>query len=297
MKTIMMRDQRVHVEEAPRPEPGPGQVLVRSLACGICGSDLHIVRHAKDIFDFYQEIGVMPADADTGDLAISLGHEFCAEVVAYGPETAQRIPPGGRVTAVPMLLTEQGSRKRASLHVVAGREALRAHDPGGLEVLDCAVADFRAALLRGNHTLKRALTNPRRLSGIGGAYSDEIMWEARVSPLKLNSRLTDDEIERLWRATREVMARWIERFRERVGEGFPEKVTAFQEEMAVHGKYKQPCPDCGAPVQRIVYASNETNYCAGCQTGGKLLADRALSQLMKKDWPKTLEGWEELRNK
>lgn len=196
-----------------------------------------------------------------------------------------------------LLLTEQGSRKRASLHVVAGRAALRSHDPGGLEVLDCALQDFRAALLHGNHTLKRSLTNPRRLSGIGGAYSDEIMWEAQVSPLKLNSKLTDDEIERLWRATREVMARWIERFRERVGEGFPEKVTAFQGEMAVHGKYKQPCPRCGATVQRIVYASNETNYCAGCQTGGKLLADRALSQLLKKDWPKTLEGWEELRNK
>jgi formamidopyrimidine-DNA glycosylase len=196
-----------------------------------------------------------------------------------------------------LLLTEQGSRKRASLHVVSGRASLAALDPGGIEVLDCTLAGFSAALRHGNHTLKRALTNPRRLSGIGGAYSDEIMWEAKVSPLTLNSKLTDDEVERLWRATREVLARWIERLREKMGDRFPEKVSAFQPEMAVHGKYKEPCPRCGAPVQRIVYASNETNYCAPCQTGGKLLADRALSQLLKKDWPKTVEGWEELRNK
>ena len=193
-----------------------------------------------------------------------------------------------------LLLTEMGPRKRASLHLVRG-EGLPDHDPGGLEPLDCALADFRAALLRGNHTLKRALTDPRAFSGIGNAYSDEILHRARLSPLRWTTQLGDDEIERLWTATKATLAEWTDRLRAEVGDGFPEKVTAFREGMAVHGRYRKPCPDCGAPVQRIVYAENETNYCARCQTGGRMLADRALSQLLKKDWPKTLEEWEALR--
>ncbi|MHC4971983.1 MAG: Fpg/Nei family DNA glycosylase [Planctomycetota bacterium] len=194
-----------------------------------------------------------------------------------------------------LLLTEMGARKRASLHVVSGRTALRGHDPGGIDVLASDLDAFRAALLRGNHTLKRALTDPRALSGIGNAYSDEILHRARLSPLRWTSRLTDEETARLHEATQATLQEWIDRLRAQTGDRFPEKVTAFRPEMAVHGRYKQPCPDCGAPVQRIVYAENETNYCARCQTGGKVLADRALSQLLKKDWPKTLEDWEALR--
>jgi len=178
---------------------------------------------------------------------------------------------------------------------VRGREALRAHDPGGLEVMDCTPEAFRAALRRENHTLKRTLTDPRVFSGIGNAYSDEILHRARLSPLQWTSRLDDEACARLHRATVDTLAHWIERLRAENGEGFPEKVTAFREGMAVHGRYRKPCPDCGAPVQRIVYAENETNYCARCQTGGRLLADRALSQLLKGDWPRSLEEWEERR--
>jgi formamidopyrimidine-DNA glycosylase len=191
-----------------------------------------------------------------------------------------------------LLLTEAAKAKRASLHVVAGERGLRAHDPGGLEPLEATLEQFRAALTSGNHTLKRALTDPRRLSGIGNAYSDEILHRARLSPLKLTSRLTDAEIERLFAATRSTLDEWTERLRAEAGGQFPEKVTAFREGMAVHGRFKQPCPDCGAPVQRIVYAEHETNYCARCQTGGKLLADRALSRLLHADWPRTLEEME-----
>jgi len=194
-----------------------------------------------------------------------------------------------------LLLTEMGPRKRASLHLVSGRAALRAHDPGGIDVLATDLAGFRAALLRENHTLKRALTDPRTLSGIGNAYSDEILHRARLSPLRWTSRLKDEEMARLHEATRSTLLEWIDRLRAETGDRFPEKVTAFHAGMAVHGRFGQPCPDCGAPVQRIVYAENETNYCARCQTGGKVLADRALSQLLKKDWPKTLEDWEALR--
>jgi len=194
-----------------------------------------------------------------------------------------------------LLLTEMGAKRRTSLHVIRGREALKEHDPGGIDVLDGTIERFRAALLRGNHTLKRALTDPRTFSGIGNAYSDEILHRARLSPLKWTTKLDDGEIERLWTATRETLTDWIQRLRDQVGEGFPEKVTAFRPEMAVHCKYKEPCPDCGAPVQRIVYASNETNYCAKCQTGGKVLADRGLSRLLKQDWPRTLEDWEALK--
>jgi formamidopyrimidine-DNA glycosylase len=191
-----------------------------------------------------------------------------------------------------LLLTEAGTKKRASLHVVRGRDALRALDPGGLEVLDGELAPFAERLRRGNHTLKRALTDPRLFSGIGNAYSDEILHAARLSPVTLTSRLSDDDVRRLWKATRETLRSWYERLRAESGDRFPDKVTAFRDGMAVHGRYRKPCPDCGAPVQRIVYASNETNYCATCQTGGKLLADRALSRLLKKDWPRSPEELE-----
>jgi formamidopyrimidine-DNA glycosylase len=192
-----------------------------------------------------------------------------------------------------LLLTEASSKKRASLHLARGAAALAAFERGGLDVLHADLASFRAALARESHTLKRALTDPRLLDGIGNAYSDEILHRARLSPVKLTGRLDDEESARLFDACRAVLVEWIERLRADAGGRFPEKVTAFREGMAVHGRYKQPCPTCGAPVQRIAYAENETNYCATCQTGGKLLADRALSRLLKGDWPKTLEELEE----
>ena len=195
-------------------------------------------------------------------------------------------------TAGTLVLTEAGSRKRASLDVVVGEAALRALDPGGLEPLDAPLDAFRVALWRENHTLKRALADPRIMSGIGNAYSDEILHRARLSPLQLTRKLDEGEIERLWCATRETLTLWLDRLRREAGDSFPEKVTAFREGMAVHGRYKQPCPDCGAPVQRIVYADNETNYCARCQTAGRLLADRSLSRLLHDDWPRTLEELE-----
>jgi formamidopyrimidine-DNA glycosylase len=187
-----------------------------------------------------------------------------------------------------LILTEAGTKRQASLHVVRGRDALAAHDPGGLEVLSADLAGFAAALRLENHTLKRALTDPHLFSGIGNAYSDEILFAARLSPLKLTASLTDEEIGRLFEATRSTLSRWIDRLREEAGADFPTKVTAFREGMAVHGRYGQPCPDCGSTVQRIVYAANEANYCATCQTGGRLLADRSLSRLLREDWPKTL---------
>jgi formamidopyrimidine-DNA glycosylase len=192
-----------------------------------------------------------------------------------------------------LLLTEMGTKKRASLHLIQGREQLRDHDPGGLEIFAADLAAFRAALTRENHTLKRTLTDPHVFSGIGNAYSDEILHRAKLSPVKQTKLLSDDEIDRLFHATRDCMAEWIERLRKDTGRNFPERVTAFRDDMAVHGKYRKPCPVCGAPVQRIVYAENETNYCAKCQTGGKLLADRSLSRLLKDDWPRTLEELEE----
>ncbi len=193
-----------------------------------------------------------------------------------------------------LLLTEQGSQKRASLHLVAGEEGLRGLDPGGLEVLDTDLETFTAALTAENHTLKRALTDPRTFSGIGNAYSDEILFEAGLSPVMLTQKMNADQIRRLFEAIRSTLLRWADLLRKDAGDGFPEKVTAFRPEMAVHGRYKEPCPRCGAKVQRIRYASNETNYCAHCQTGGKLLADRALSRLMREDWPRTLEELESL---
>jgi formamidopyrimidine-DNA glycosylase len=194
-----------------------------------------------------------------------------------------------------LTLTEAGTRKRATLYAVRGEAALVGHDPGGLEVLSASAQEFSARLATGNHTLKRALTDPRIFSGIGNAYSDEILHRAKLSPVKLAARLTPEEQLRLFEAVRGTLRDWTERLRAQTGERFPERVTAFREGMAVHGRYREPCPDCGAPVQRIVYAANETNYCAACQNQGRLLADRALSQLLKKDWPHTLEELEERR--
>jgi len=188
-----------------------------------------------------------------------------------------------------LLLTEAGTQRRASLHVLMGESGLRDLDPGGLEILETNVEHFAAALRSENHTLKRALTDPRLLSGIGNAYSDEILFEAQLSPFALTQNLTASEIERLFAAARATLVQWADRLRSEAGNGFPEKVTAFRPEMAVHGRYKQPCPRCGGKIQRIRYASNETNYCPYCQTGGKLLADRALSRLLRDDWPKTAE--------
>ncbi len=196
-----------------------------------------------------------------------------------------------------LILTEAGSTRRASLHVVAGRNALQALDPGGLEVLDADREAFSAALRRENHTLKRAMTDPHVLSGIGNAYSDEILHAARLSPFKQTQSLTDEELTRLFDATRATLLEWTRRLQDEAGDGFPEKVTAFRPGMAVHGRYREPCPVCGAPVQRIVYAANEANYCATCQTGGRLLADRSLSRLLKEDWPRTLDELEQRRTR
>ncbi len=194
-----------------------------------------------------------------------------------------------------LTLTEAGTKKRASLHVLRGEEGLRELDPGGLEVLEADYGAFARTLTARNHTLKRALTDPHLFSGIGNAYSDEILFAARMSPVKLTQKLADDEVRALFEASRTVLGDWVERLRGEAGDGFPEKVTAFRPEMAMHGRYGKPCPECGSPVQRIRYADNETNYCSKCQTGGKLLADRSLSRLMKKDWPRTLEELEARR--
>jgi formamidopyrimidine-DNA glycosylase len=191
-----------------------------------------------------------------------------------------------------LLLTEAGTKKRASLHFVQGQEGLMEFDRGGLEVFEATVDEFRGALLRENHTVKRTLTDPRLFGGIGNAYSDEILHRAKLSPLKQTKVLTGDEVDRLYAATRETLQEWIDRLRGEVVDGFPGKVTAFRKEMSVHGKFGQPCPVCGSKVQRIVYAENECNYCARCQTGGKLLSDRSLSRLLKADWPKTIDELE-----
>jgi len=188
-----------------------------------------------------------------------------------------------------LLFTEASSQKRASMQLVRGADALRALDPGGIEPLDATLEQFHEALTRESHTLKRSLTDPHLFSGIGNAYSDEILHAAQLSPMKLSRTLTDAEFLRLYDATRVTLTAWVERLRDDVAGGFPEKVTAFRDEMAVHGRYRKPCPICGAPVQRIVYAANECNYCAKCQTGGKLLADRSLSRLLKDDWPKSID--------
>src|SRR5215475_10069781 len=193
-----------------------------------------------------------------------------------------------------LVLTEAGTKKRAALYLLRGESAVAAHDPGGLEPLDATVDAFASRLTRENHTVKRALTDPTLFSGIGNAYSDEILHRARLSPVKMTQKMSNEEIERLYDSTRRTLCAWVDRLRAETGDRFPEGVTAFRPEMAVHGKYKQPCPRCGTAVQRIKYASNETNYCPACQTGGKLLADRAFSRVLRDDWPRTLE---ELENK
>ena len=196
-----------------------------------------------------------------------------------------------------LVLTEAGTKKRASLHLLSGDAALRALDRGGIEVLGSTREAFASALTAENHTLKRSLTDPQLFSGIGNAYSDEILHAARLSPIQLTQKLTPEEISRLHAATMRILTEWTERLRQQTGSAFPEKVTAFHPEMAVHGKFDQPCPDCGAKVQRIRYVDNEANYCPTCQTGGRLLADRSLSRLLKSDWPKTPEALEELRTR
>ena len=196
-----------------------------------------------------------------------------------------------------LMLTEAGSKKRASMYFVRGESALAAFDPGGLEVFEADLDSFKARLTVENHTLKRALTDPHLFSGIGNAYSDEILHAAGLSPLKLTKRLEDSEVQRLYEATKGTLRFWIEKLCSEAKQSFPEKVTAFRPEMSMHGRYGKPCPKCGTPVQHIVYAANEANYCPSCQTGGRLLADRALSQLLKEDWPRTLEELEEQRAK
>jgi len=196
-----------------------------------------------------------------------------------------------------LVLTEAASKRRASLHMFADEAAMAVIDPGGIDVLASSLEEFRAALMAENRTLKRALTDPRILSGIGNAYSDEILHAARLSPIALTHKLDDEEGVRLYEATREVLTLWIARLKGEAEGGFPERVTAFRKEMAVHGRFGQPCPRCGKPVQRIRYADNETNYCAECQTGGRVLADRSLSRLLGKDWPRTLEELEGLKRR
>lgn len=213
------------------------------------------------------------------------------------PGSRKRVPPRlalaeFELTTGRLVLTEAGTTRRASLHVVRGRDALAPFDRGGLEPLDATLEQFAKRLARENHTLKRSLTDPRLFSGIGNAYSDELLHRARLSPLKLTSKLSPEEVERLYHATRNTLLEWTERLRAELVGGFPEKVTAFHDAMAVHGRYRLPCPVCGTPVQRIRYRDNETNYCPRCQTEGRLLADRALSRLLKSDWPKTIEELE-----
>ena len=219
-----------------------------------------------------------------------------SQVTAAGKKRASRasLPAKNRLATFEfstgtLSLTEAGAKRRASLHLVSGDAGLALLDPGGLEVFEIDLETFARALQSENHTLKRALADPRLLSGIGNAYSDEIFWEARLSPIALTQRLSSEEIKRLFTSTRETLTKWMDLLRSDAAGFFPEKVTAFRPQMAVHGKYGQPCPRCGERVQRIRYASNETNYCPGCQTGGKLLADRALSRLLRSDWPRTAE--------
>ena len=236
---------------------------------------------------------------DDKDIGIWLVlHLMIAGRLHWRKRDAKLSPPRGLAaldfTNGTLLWTEAGSKKRASLHVVAGEDGLAALDPGGLEVLDSDLASFAKVLTSANHTLKRVLTDPRLFSGIGNAYSDEILFEARLSPLLLTQKLKPEQIERLFAAVRGSLGQWTERLRQESGDEFPEKVTAFRPGMAVHGRYKEPCPRCGAKIQRIRYAANETDYCPNCQTGGKLLADRALSRLLREDWPRTPEEFEML---
>lgn len=246
----------------------------------------------------FRRIGKRIAIGFDGELWLVL-HLMIAGRLHWYPKGG-KAPPKSAIalfgfTAGTLTLTEAGSQKRASLHLIKGDEQLEMLDPGGIDVFTATLEEFSAALTSGNHTLKRALTDPRVFSGIGNAYSDEILHRALLSPVTLTNRLKPDEVRRLREATRDSLLEWTDTLRKDAGGKFPEKVTAFRPEMAVHGKYGEPCPRCGAQVQRIRYAGNETNYCAKCQTGGKLLADRALSRLLRGDWPKTLEELEALK--
>lgn len=236
---------------------------------------------------------VLTFDPSTGDLFLVI-HLMIAGRLRWR-EHGRKLGLGSKIVLASfefahgtLWLTEAGSKKRASMQLVQGEPALKALDPGGVEPLQITSEQFRDALTRENHTVKRALTDPRLFSGIGNAYSDEILHAARLSPLKLTQSLAADELSRLYESTQATLRLWIERLRKEAKGGFPEKVTAFRDEMSVHGRFKQPCPVCGTAVQRIVYADNECNYCARCQTGGRLLADRALSRLLKEDWPRTI---------
>ena len=246
---------------------------------------------------------VMELSSTDGAPVFVVIHLMIAGRLHWKDAPAARIPGGKRGLAAfdfptgTLLFTEEGTKKRAALYLVRGEAALADHDPGGIEPLQADLAAFRAALTRESHTVKRALTDPRFFSGIGNAYSDEILHRARLSPIRLTRQLSEDEIARLHTATQATLEDWVRRLGDEARVRFPEKVTAFRPEMAVHGRYGQPCPVCEAPIQRIVHADNETNYCARCQTGGRLLADRALSRLLHADWPKSLEELESLRVK
>ena len=246
-------------------------------------------------------IGLVPKDAnDSSDRLWLVIHLMIAGRLHW---SQKRVTPDGRRTLAAfdfdsgtLTLTEAGTRKRASVHLVAGDAELAKLDPGGIDIYGASLEEFSSVLTSANHTLKRSLTDPHYFSGIGNAYSDEILHQARLSPVALTQRLKPDEIARLYEATRDTLTKWTKILREEAGSKLPEKVTAFRPQMAVHGRYGQPCPRCGKKVQRIRYASNETNYCPECQTGGKLLADRSLSRLLREDWPRSLEEMEERRS-
>jgi formamidopyrimidine-DNA glycosylase len=275
----------------------------------------HILQRARVAGPFLLRTATPPVDSVQGQKLTELrrigkriamgfanGHWLVLHLMIAGRlhwKNKAVIPDGRRTLAAfefdsgTLTLTEAGTQKRASLHMFASEEEMASIDPGGLEVLTATGEQFAAALASENHTLKRALTDPRLFSGIGNAYSDEILFQAQLSPVQLTQRMEPEAIDRLYRAARDTLNDWIHRLREEAGEKFPEKVTAFREEMCVHGRYGQPCRRCGTKVQRIRYAANETNYCPQCQTGGKLLADRALSRLLREDWPRSLEEMEE----
>jgi formamidopyrimidine-DNA glycosylase len=270
-----------------------GVFLVRSVAPPLSAAEGHAIRQLR-------RIGKRIAFLLDNNVAIVL-HLMIAGRLHWKPPAA-KIGARNALAAFDfprgsLLLTEAGSKRRASIHVVRGEDALRELDPGGIEIAGATQEAFRAALTAENRTLKRALTDPRLLSGIGNAYSDEILHAAQLSPIQQTHKLTDAEWQRLYDTTRDTLAAWTPRLQAEAAIAFPEKVTAFREGMAVHGRYGQPCPRCGQPIQRIRYADNETNYCPRCQTAGRLLADRSLSRLLKSDWPRTLEELEALKRR
>ena len=298
--------------ESTMPELPDITVYIEALDQRICG---HVLERVQIAGPFLLRTAAPPIDAAVGHKVaglrrigkrIAIGFDnhiwlvFHLMIAGRLHWSEKRKAPDGRRTLAALdfengslTLTEAGARKRASLHVVAGEEGLKQMDPGGIDVMAATRDEFAAALTEENHTLKRSLTDPHFFSGIGNAYSDEILHRAQLSPIALSQKLKPEEITRLYEATRTSLAEWVKLLRDEAAGKFPEKVTAFRSGMAVHGKYGQPCPRCGTKVQKIQYASNETNYCAKCQTGGKLLADRSLSRLLREDWPRTLEELEE----